>query len=659
MDPFSYPCADLSVDPAAFARIASLAYELRDRNWAVLQSSTPSRPSIVFGNTSETWGMYYDSTPDERASIKLKIALANEQFPVATLRLHTGGINAQVEILREGLASVIHIDGVLLEYRQTRTLVPGAIVRIDGLDYKFRYLIGMEGLPHHARDYPTIQASGRFPTISSAEHRRTGRAVAIKYRVVPIDKLTSVASQIRLLDELTHANIASLSDWFVGRSDVNDPVREISTVTFLAPLGSLHDFIKFGQKLGELQARPVMAQLMDGLMYLHGRGIIHRNLRPENILVFHKSQGGVPSIKISGLGFAVRSGSAEVAAWAAPELLVRKYSHLSDAFSAGAVMFFLLWGRPLYNVNEGSSFDTQMQTRQSNLIGMRKQLMSSVACDLLESLTKIVMEERITSHNARHHTWLQGRRVPPPFFGYYGYNHPLVETFRNGNWKASFTSDRSEWAGIYPDPTEIFIDDSNALQDEGSDVTALQSDRPELEWQTSHDDDPLFLPEDGDKWGRHVARSSLDLLFLADHTPPATVDSPWWDQVLAELGADVQGSQGDTDAITHDGVSPAQLNVVPDHEDVGEWENIPATPNPVSSKSRRKSRVGGVRRDRRVDRVFFLLFRTEAAPKGRPLWAQTEGGPGGSPEVCSEKTSRKIRVWGGWDLMQIRLPLSR
>ncbi|EIN04401.1 kinase-like protein [Punctularia strigosozonata HHB-11173 SS5] len=199
------------------------------------------------------------------------------------------------------------------------------------------------------------------PTVSRpngrwiAQHLHTRQAVVVKRITVPTRNLDEVASNIRICDELLHRNIVSLFDCYMHPENLQGSERQISIVTSLAPHGNLHDFIRIGNgKLGESLARPVMAQLMDGLMYMHDQGILHCDMKPEHVLVYGLGSAG-PIVKISGLGLAARSGKNEdrelspslrqammkSAAWAAPESLNYEHTELSDAFSLGAIMFFM------------------------------------------------------------------------------------------------------------------------------------------------------------------------------------------------------------------------------------------------------------------------------------------------------------------------------
>ncbi|KAF9110250.1 polo-like kinase 3, partial [Mortierella sp. 14UC] len=58
-----------------------------------------------------------------------------------------------------------------------------------------------------------------------------------------------------------------------------------------------------GNSLTKPEVRYFASQILGGLKDIHSNGIIHRNLKPENILV-----GSGMILKIAGFGSAIRSG---------------------------------------------------------------------------------------------------------------------------------------------------------------------------------------------------------------------------------------------------------------------------------------------------------------------------------------------------------------
>jgi len=182
-----------------------------------------------------------------------------------------------------------------------------------------------------------------------------GKLVALK--VVQVQKrhksesIAAVRREVDVLRTLKHPNIIQFHGCHVNR-------REIYIFMELATNGSLTQLArKFGQ-LSERNIRHYTRQMLSGLRYLHDRGIVHRDIKGENILIdgngvaklgdFGCSKALAEAANHSQQGCASLVGSPY---WMAPEVIRSEaYGTKADVWSLGCTVVEMLnGGRPPWN----------------------------------------------------------------------------------------------------------------------------------------------------------------------------------------------------------------------------------------------------------------------------------------------------------------------
>ncbi|KAH9524052.1 Mitogen-activated protein kinase kinase kinase 1 [Bulinus truncatus] len=116
-----------------------------------------------------------------------------------------------------------------------------------------------------------------------------------------------------------------------------------------SPLGTLSKFIDDKQVIDEIKARLFSKQLLEGVAYLHGIGLFHRDIKCDNVLVFDED-----SIKLADFGLAkvfaeiTQTNTKEIGTirFMAPEMIKsEKYNKQVDIWSVGCVAFNMLTGQ--------------------------------------------------------------------------------------------------------------------------------------------------------------------------------------------------------------------------------------------------------------------------------------------------------------------------
>ncbi|KAJ3356096.1 hypothetical protein HDU83_002010 [Entophlyctis luteolus] len=206
---------------------------------------------------------------------------------------------------------------------------------------------------------------GEFGKVKLAVHTETQRQAAVKLTkksLLNADRKERLMREISIMQSLDHPYILKLldvieTDYYIGL--VMEPCLGMSK-PFVYELqclaqtintgGELFDYIVRRNFLPEANAVRFFAQIIVGVSYLHSMGIVHRDLKLENILLDEHE-----NIVIADFGFAsqtVRNNSDLLVtscgspAYAAPELVLKdSYSGVAaDIWSCGVILYSMLAG---------------------------------------------------------------------------------------------------------------------------------------------------------------------------------------------------------------------------------------------------------------------------------------------------------------------------
>lgn len=191
---------------------------------------------------------------------------------------------------------------------------------------------------------------GTYATVYKGVDRTTSEVVALKeIRLDSEEGAPSTAiREISLMKELSHPNIVRLFD----------VIHTEKTLTLVFEYMD-QDLKKYMDSLGghgipdRLLCKSFMYQLLCGVAFCHESRVLHRDLKPQNLLI--NSRGG---LKLGDFGLArafgipVNTFSNEVVTlwYRAPDVLLgsRNYSTSIDVWSAGCIMAEMYTGKPLF-----------------------------------------------------------------------------------------------------------------------------------------------------------------------------------------------------------------------------------------------------------------------------------------------------------------------
>lgn len=215
-----------------------------------------------------------------------------------------------------------------------------------------------------------VVGEGSFGQVWKA--RKVGALQTVAIKLIPKSgkkerEIQGLRQEIDILKTLRHKNIIEMLDAFETPSD-------FCVVTEFAQ-GELFEILESDTSLSEEVVQTIAKQLVGALNYLHSNRIIHRDMKPQNILI--AADG---TVKLCDFGFAramsqdtfVLTSIKGTPLYMAPELVQEKpYTPAVDIWSMGVILFELFVGKPpfyttsIYKlikqiVNESPSYPSAM-----------------------------------------------------------------------------------------------------------------------------------------------------------------------------------------------------------------------------------------------------------------------------------------------------------
>lgn len=215
------------------------------------------------------------------------------------------------------------------------SLAPGSVLNLcqDQTAYRIEEIIG----------------EGSFGTVYLATDINTNDLVAIKV----VEETENEMKMIALTSG--HENVV---EYICGEMGY--------IVMEYCPDGSLTDLILRGD-LDESKIRLIFSQLASGLKHLYKHRVIHRDLKPDNILLSTDTNGEMV-IKIADFGLATRllegrkkHGTPGSMLYMAPERLTSKYDFKSELWSIGIISYKMLTGNVRFSGKTSSELYNNMK----------------------------------------------------------------------------------------------------------------------------------------------------------------------------------------------------------------------------------------------------------------------------------------------------------
>jgi len=260
-------------------------------------------------------------------------------------------------------------------------------------------------------------------------------------------------NEIRILNDIAHGNILEIYELlhdahsyyivseYIEGGQLFDYIQKCARSGHSQEVSSDTNSSNYLGRFSEAEVRFIAAQLFGALSYLHQKGIVHRDVKLENILV-KSSHYGMLKIKLIDFGFATycdnriddndrtnesnskhkKSASTPATSaklsevlgsplYMAPEIVLKQtYDQKVDVWSAGVVIYSLLCGRMPFFGSQREEVYQSICKDKVRLDSPRCQRLSNEVKDFVKLALSKDQSNRPSSEQLRQHPWLTTKK---------------------------------------------------------------------------------------------------------------------------------------------------------------------------------------------------------------------------------------------------------
>jgi len=259
---------------------------------------------------------------------------------------------------------------------------------------------------------------GGFSIVKRACHMESGELVAIK--IISKSNLTELQLE-HLKEEISIMRMVESCPQIISLLDAYEDNENVYLVIELIDGGNLLETVLSrspSECLDECDMARIMRSILLAVAYCHARGVVHRDMKPDNLLV----SKDCTSVKLSDFGLAtflssssIPSGTVGTRAYLPPEMILKTpYSFAVDMWSIGCIAYVLLSGYHPFSEDTDTPLYIQIVTGQWEFHQGVWDYISDDAKDFISELLVLDPEERMTAREALRHPWIRAVGPSPP-----------------------------------------------------------------------------------------------------------------------------------------------------------------------------------------------------------------------------------------------------
>jgi len=240
--------------------------------------------------------------------------------------------------------------------------------------------------------------------------RSSGRSYVVKTMCGTGDLRARMHNEMDIMNQLNHKRLIRLMDAFENS-------RSMSLITELAGGGDLMDVLVRRSYFTESDIANYIRQVLEGLQYMHSRGIAHLGLTPGDIY-FSRADGD--DIQIGDFGLARRIFDTKLSSlnYGMPEFVAPETANgqgvglAADMWSVGVISYLLLSGISPFRGETDSDTLRKVQAGEINFDPDAFKNISADAKDFIANLLLFSADTRLNVTQALDHSWLKRAAAP-------------------------------------------------------------------------------------------------------------------------------------------------------------------------------------------------------------------------------------------------------
>ncbi|ORZ35298.1 kinase-like domain-containing protein [Catenaria anguillulae PL171] len=254
------------------------------------------------------------------------------------------------------------------------------------------------------RQYQNLVKIGQGASggVYTATQVATGKIVAVKQMNLDAQpKKELIINEILVMKRSAHENIVNFMDAFLWKGD-------LWVVMEYMDGGALTDVVTYNL-MTEGQIAAVCREIFKGLAHLHAQGVIHRDIKSDNVVLSNQGQ-----VKLTDFGYCAqineyqskRNTMVGTPYWMAPEIVTRKdYGPKVDVWSLGILAIEMIEGEPPY-LNENPLRALYLIATNGTPTLQNPGQLSSTFRDFLAKCLEVDVERRPTAEDMLRHPFL-------------------------------------------------------------------------------------------------------------------------------------------------------------------------------------------------------------------------------------------------------------